>query len=125
MKHMMLCSALLAALAVPSAPDRVNAQAAIGTGAFSICVVSHDAGKMFYTSKLSTGGDAAKGEDQYARFLASLVKDGKAAPEDKGNCYFGDDGERITKYVQHLDDGCDNCAKWTLVETDWTPATAD
>lgn len=98
------------------------AQTPVGTGAYHMCVVSHDAGNTFFASKLSTGADAAKGEEIYGRFLAWLVGQGKASASDAGNCYFNDDGARITAYVQHLDDGCDNCAKWTIVDTEWTPA---
>jgi hypothetical protein len=125
MKHLFACSALLFSLAAPTGATRADAQIPVGTGALSICVVSHDASNTFFTSTLATGGDAAQGEAQYARFLAWLAKQGKASGQEAGNCYFGDDGARITAYVQHLDDGCDSCAKWTIVETEWTPGMGE
>jgi hypothetical protein len=113
-----LCGYILAGIQQP-AP--LAAQTPVGTGAFSICVVSHDASNTFYASKLSKGGNAATGTEQFNRYRNWLVKNGKADAADAGNCYYNDDGQRIGDYVEHLDDGCDNCATWTIVYTDWTP----
>ncbi|MBB3860693.1 hypothetical protein GGQ88_001962 [Novosphingobium hassiacum] len=100
-----------------------TAQVPVGHGAYHVCVVSHDAASTFFASKLSTGADASNGEQLYARFLAWLVKQGKASASDAGNCYFKDDAAWITGYVEHLDDGCENCSRWTIIYTEWTPET--